>query len=114
MKLTNTHQHKATTNGFRLSLQSFINRHASVFEALTRQATPFGGNWLPVGSGYATTPNRVQQQMAHVRQQVDELTQAVHFLRDQIENLESPQTRTSRKPVRNEIGINRFRAQQAS
>ena len=28
-------------------LLNFINRNADVFEALARQATPFGSNWLP-------------------------------------------------------------------
>ncbi|WP_461071062.1 hypothetical protein [Spirosoma horti] len=48
------HDHTTTTQGtagnlrslVRESILTFINRHAGVFEALTRHQTPFGGSFL--------------------------------------------------------------------
>jgi hypothetical protein len=51
MKRTHAYKTKGTADNLYTSgkrfLLNFINRNADVFEALARQATPFGDNWLP-------------------------------------------------------------------
>lgn len=127
MELTHIYKRKATANSlhtsFRQFLSRFINRHAELFNALTRHATPSGGNWLPVShqaAGAAPT-NAIREQITRVQQQVDELTQTVGQLSDRVNSIQSSsqitpnQAGATDRPVSvtDEIGINRFRALRA-
>lgn len=112
MQLTHTYKSKANINSLytltKQTLFNFIDEHAEVFEALTRNGYPFGGNWLPV-SRYAAEPkpaDAIRKQLTGVQQQVDGLTQTVAQLSDRIGSVQSA-------PGINEIGINRFRALRA-
>lgn len=112
MQLTHTYKNKAAVDSIytsiRRALFNFINEHAGVFEALTRNGYPFGGNWLPV-SRYAAGPepaDTIRKQLTGIQQQVDELTRTVAQLSDRIDSIQSASARS-------EIGIKRFRALRA-
>ena len=113
MELTHIYKNNITRTNFRVwfrqFLLAFINEHADVFEALSRQATPFGGNWLTdsrhPGKPKSSKLNR--EQLTAIQQQLDELSQTVILLSEQIDSGELV------APT-DEIGINRFRALRAS
>lgn len=104
-----TIQHtKTTKNRFFASLLAFIDRHDGVFESLSRQATPFGGNWLPENRG-AITAQATQAQLVSLQEQVDRLTKEIARLSAQNKALA-----TQSAPPKTPIGINRFRALRAT
>jgi hypothetical protein len=95
----------------RRSLHRFVQHHAEAFQALTRQSSPYGGNWATVGTA-APDPAPLQQLIA-LQQRVDELSQLVERLHQQLQTLR----RAGEVPPesvpgdwRNRVGINRFRA----
>ena len=130
MELTHIHKNRITLTSlrawFRQFLVTFINENADVFEALARQATPFGGNWL-TNVQYSGKPERNKldrEQLTAVQQQLDELNRIVTRLSGQIDSSElvaptptgttggrSAEANTSASSTR-EVGINRFRALQ--
>ncbi len=58
MEFTHSYIHKANTTSTRAligpMLLRFINKNASVFEALSRQGSPFGGNCSPANHSPGT------------------------------------------------------------
>ncbi|MFD1142881.1 hypothetical protein ACFQ4C_17275 [Larkinella insperata] len=101
-------KNKSSKTPFFASLLSFIDRHDGVFESLSRQATPFGGNWLPENRR-ALNAQATQEQLTTLQQQVDGLTKEITRLRAQNNALAAQSE--NRKT---EIGINRFRALRAN
>lgn len=108
-------------------LRTFITRtvsqQAETFEALTHGGTPFGGNWLPgLHTLSSQSPVTTRNSVLSMQQQLNELTQQVARLNDQVKAIRSssPSPTTSRSGTASretsgakEIGINRFRALQA-
>lgn len=120
MELTQTYKHKATvTNAgtsFQKAVMTFVNRHAGVLKALTRGGTPYGDNWLSVRSKAtvsSVTKVMSQKQIGSLQQQLNELSQTITALSDQVNaHKVVAQTRHKSSKVTEEIGINRFRALQ--
>lgn len=112
MKQTHTRNSEATAHTFRQYVSTFINEHAQVFEALTRQATPFGGNLLPADR-VATAPQSAET----IGQQVDELARTVTQLNERVRSIQSLSDTILRQSdgvsqlpsSKNDIGINRFK-----
>ncbi|GAB4041047.1 hypothetical protein [Spirosoma jeollabukense] len=121
MELTQTYKHKAAIRGtetsFQKAVMTFVNRHAGALKALTRGGTPYGDNWLSVRSkaaGSGTTKVVSEKQIDSLQQQLNELSQTIALLSDQVNaHKEGAQTRHKSAEATEEIGINRFRALQA-
>jgi len=114
MELTQTYKNKDTLTGTRNSFQdnlvTFINKHASVFKALTRVGSPYGESVRRQTTGSGIIDVMPEKQIDTLQQQLDELSQTIASLSDQV-NAHKVSTQTNYKPTE-EIGINRFRALQ--
>ena len=114
MELTQTYHNKATfTNqsptSFGKMLTTFLRKHAQVFQSLTRGGAPYGESIRPNNArSVALTPagGSPRHQLAQLQRQVNDLSQTVAQLRDQVDGQPSPQ----RADSTGQVGLNRFRA----
>ncbi|GAB3572610.1 hypothetical protein GCM10027578_32430 [Spirosoma luteolum] len=118
MKTTNQLSHTANrpAPGVSADLITFVSKRTSIFEALTRLSTPFGGNWLPPVS---TTQTQVAaatgESLAQVQAQLDSLQQLIGRLNEQVRTLQHDVQRatdaTTPHAPQPPIGIHRFHTQ---
>jgi hypothetical protein len=120
MERTNTYINQFTSLNQRTSLRervsSFIEQHAGVFQALTRQGLPHGGNWMPASQPDALQPLELTAEtMIEVERELDgiilRLAQPSNSLG---QSAGSTQSQAGKRSVgqTGEIGIDRFRSLQ--
>ncbi|MDB5241619.1 MAG: hypothetical protein JWP57_2244 [Spirosoma sp.] len=136
MRLTHSYKNNTTLHDLLTvlsrSIVAYVDRYSETFEALVRSGNPFGGNWLPItldSTGLSTT-KRGGNELVHVQQQINTLTQTVALLSNRVEQLSAQLStgtnstacgtparltgsanRSVKNPT-NEIGINRYRTLQ--
>lgn len=118
MERTNTYINQFTPSNQRISFRervsSFIDQHAGVFQALTRQGLPYGGNWLPAAQPDSFQPVELNAEtMIEVERELDNIILRLAQLSNSLQ-AGSTQGQAGKWSVERagEIGIERFRSLQ--
>ncbi|QJD81034.1 hypothetical protein [Spirosoma rhododendri] len=83
-------------------------QYGTVFESLTRAATPFGGNVL--AGAYKQSRTRMYLSQQEIREQVERLTREITQLNTRVASMDTPaQSQPTTAHQTQTVGIDRFR-----